>query len=364
MDDDSKTEAPTAKKLADAREKGDVPMAPEMRHAIMFAAAIIVAGGMGAMTLASATPLLLRLWARADDIRLDPGSAQGFFTGLLQGVGLALAPLLSLMFGFALLTMFSQGLPTLSWDRVGIKWSKVSPIAGFNRLFSVPAVVELAKTLLKLLAVITIAAVVVTPQAVGLVQMMTSDPGSIGKTATTIIAMMVKAVAILVFAIAAFDFVYQRFSFFKRKQMSKQEIKDEFRQSEGDPAIKARIRMIGMQRARRRMMAAVPTASVVITNPTHYAIALRYDHGGMAAPVIVAKGMDTVAARIREVARGANVPIVESPVLARALYASVDIGHSIPTEHYAAVAEIIGYILRLSQRRQTVTTLLPAAPRQ
>lgn len=349
-DDDSKTEEPTAKKLSDAREKGDVPMAPEMRHAIMFGAAIIVAGGLGAMTLARATPLLLRLWGRADDIRLDPGSAQGFFTGLLQAVGMALAPLLALLFGFALLTMFSQGLPALSWSRVGIKWSKISPVAGFGRLFSVNAIVELGKTLLKLLAVITIAAVVVTPQAVGLVQMMTSDPGSIGKTATAIIAMMVRAVLILVFAIAAFDFVYQRFSFFKRKRMSKQEIKDEFRQSEGDPAIKARIRSIGIQRARRRMMAAVPTASVVITNPTHYAIALKYDHGGMAAPVIVAKGADTIALKIREVAKAANVPVVESPVLARALFASVEIGHPIPTEHYAAVAEIIGYIMRIARR--------------
>ncbi len=351
MSDDSKTEEPTAKKLSDAREKGDVPMAPEMRHAIMFAAAIIVASGLGAMTLARATPLLLRFWGRADDVRLDASSAQGFFTGVLQAAALALAPLLALLFGFALLTMFSQGLPTLSWSRVGVKWSKVSPVAGFGRLFSVQAVVELAKTVLKLMAVITIAAIVVIPQAVGLVQMMSSDPGSIGKTATTIVAMMVKAVLILVFAIAAFDFVYQRFSYFKRKRMSKQEIKDEYRQSEGDPAIKARIRSIGIQRARRRMMAAVPTASVVITNPTHFAIALKYDHGGMAAPVIVAKGADAIALKIREVARAANVPIVESPALARALFASVEIGHPISTEHYAAVAEIIGYILRLARQR-------------
>lgn len=351
MSDDSKTEEPTAKKLDDARAKGDVPMAPEMRHAIMFVAAIIVVGGMGAMTLARATPLLLRLWGRADDIHLEPGTAQGFVTGLLQAVGLVLAPLMALLFGFALLTMFSQGMPTLSWSRVGTKWSKVSPVAGFKRLFGMSAIVELAKTVLKLAAVITIATIVVAPQAVGLVQLMGSEPGDIGKTATAIVAMMVKAVLILVFVIAAFDFVYQRFTFFKGKRMSKQEVKDEFRQSEGDPAIKARIRAIGNQRARRRMMAAVPTASVVITNPTHYAIALKYDHGGMAAPVVVAKGADTIALKIREVARAAGVPIVESPVLARAIYAAVEIDHPIPTEHYAAVAEIIGYIMRLARQR-------------
>lgn len=351
MSDDSKTEEPTAKKLADAREKGDVPMAPEMRHAIMFAAAMIVAGGIGAMTLASAAPLLVRLWGRAEEFRLDPGTAQGFATGMIQAVGLVLAPLLALLFGFALLTMFSQGIPAISLSKVGFKWSKVSPVSGFKRLFSMQAVAELAKTVLKLLAVITIATLIVAPQAIGLVQLMDSDPGDIGRTATSIVMMMVRAVLILVFAIAAFDFVYQRFSFFKKKRMSKQEVKDEYKQSEGDPAIKARIRAIGIQRARRRMMAAVPTASVVITNPTHYAIALKYDHGGMAAPIVVAKGMDVVALKIREVALAAGVPIVESPALARAIHAGVEIDRPIPIEHYAAVAEIIGYIMRLANRR-------------
>jgi flagellar biosynthetic protein FlhB len=160
-----------------------------------------------------------------------------------------------------------------------------------------------------------------------------------------------KAIVLLVVTIAAFDFLWQRHSYLKKMMMSLQEIKDEHKQSEGDPAIKARIRAIGMARARKRMMAAVPGASVIITNPTHYAIALRYDHGAMAAPVVVAKGVDLVALRIREVAKGAGVPIVESPVLARAIYASVAIDRPIPVEHYAAVAEIIGYVMRLAKRR-------------
>jgi flagellar biosynthetic protein FlhB len=306
---------------------------------------------MGSQALGRATPLLARLWGRADDIRLDAGTAQHFATVILGAAALALAPLFALLFAFAMLTGFSQGMPTLSWSRVGLKWSKLSPIAGFGRIFGMRSVVEFAKTLLKLCAVITIALYVVAPQAVGLVQLMGGEPGAIGVTATAIVTAMVKAVLILVGAIAAFDLLYQRFSFFKRMRMSLQEVKDEYRQSEGDPAIKARIRSIGMQRARRRMMAAVPGASVVITNPTHYAVALKYQHGTMVAPVVVAKGADAVALKIREVARAANVPIVESPVLARAIYAVVDIDHPIPAEHYAAVAEIIGYIMRLAKRR-------------
>tara|TARA_B100000678_G_scaffold289734_1_gene300981 strand:+ start:125 stop:529 length:405 start_codon:yes stop_codon:yes gene_type:complete len=133
--------------------------------------------------------------------------------------------------------------------------------------------------------------------------------------------------------------------------MSRQEVKDEHKQQEGDPQIKAKIRQIGMQRSRRRMMAAVPKASVVITNPTHFAIALQYDHGAMAAPVVVAKGTDAVALKIREIATGAGVPLVENRPLARALYASADIDRPIPVEHYAAVAEIISYVMKLAREK-------------
>jgi flagellar biosynthesis protein FlhB len=349
--DDSKTQAPTGKKLDDARAKGDVPMAPEMRHAIMFTAAIVAATGMGATALSRITPLLVGMWSQADDLRLQPDNAQYLAAEVMAAAARAIAPLIAMLVIFALLTGFSQGLPTLSWSRVGLKWSKLSPVAGLGRILGMSAIVEFGKTLLKLVAVITIALLVVSPKAVGLEQLIGSDPGSIGTTATAFVTAMLKAVMILVAAIALFDLLYQRFAFFKRMRMSLQEVKDEHKQSEGDPAIKGRIRSIGIQRARRRMMAAVPTASVVITNPTHYAIALKYDHGAMMAPIVVAKGADAIAFKIREVARAAGVPIVESPVLARAIFANVEIDHPIPTEHYAAVAEIIGYILKIAGRR-------------
>jgi flagellar biosynthetic protein FlhB len=351
-DKDAKTQEPTDKKLADAREKGDTPTAPEMRHAVMLVAMIVVAGSMGASALARLAPLFVRLWGSAGDYPLTADGAHDFATAILLRVAVALAPLFALLTAFALLTLFGAGLPTLSWSRVGIKWSKLSPVAGLGRMFGMRALVEFAKTLAKLIAVITIALVVVWPKAIGLEQLIGADPGTVGTAAAAIIVAMIKAVALLVGALAAFDLVYQRRAFTARMRMSLQEVKDEHRQSEGDPKIKAKIRAIGMQRARRRMMAAVPTASVVITNPTHYAVALKYDHGGMAAPVVVAKGADDVALKIREVAKAAGVPIVESPPLARAIFASVDIDRPIPIEHYAAVAEIIGHIMRLAQRRR------------
>ncbi len=350
-DKDQKTHAPTEKKLADARAKGDVANAQEMRHAIMFTGAIIVAASLGSDAIVRMTPLLMRLWGRADDYRLVPEGAENFITGVMLAIGSALLPVMALLLVLSLLTAFSQGRPSFSWSRIGLKWSKLSPVGGLARIFGLKAAVEFAKTLAKLGAVIAIAGVVVWPKAVGLTQLIGSELGDIGQTSAAIVVQMMKAIVLLVVTIAAFDFLWQRYSYLKRMMMSLQEIKDEHKQSEGDPAIKARIRAIGIARARKRMMAAVPGASVIITNPTHYAIALRYDHGAMAAPLVVAKGVDLVALRIREVAKGAGVPIVESPVLARAIYASVEIDRAIPVEHYAAVAEIIGYVMRLAKRR-------------
>ena len=351
MADDQKTHDPTDKKLSDARAKGDVPMSGEMRHAVMFVAAIIVAGGMGSWTLARVGPLLVRLWGGADDYPLDPDGAQHFATGILAAVAGAMAPLLALLLGFALLILLVQGRPTLSWSRLTPKFSKLSPVAGFGRIFGKRALVEFAKTLAKFAVVITIATMVTAPRLVELDQLIDAEPRAIAQAAGALVLHMIQSVAILVGCIAAFDFLYQRHAFLQRMKMSFQEVKDEHKQSEGDPKIKAKIRSIGIQRSRRRMMAAVPGASVVVTNPTHYAIALKYDHGAMAAPVVVAMGVDAVALRIRAVAAEAGVPIVESPPLARALYASATIDRPIPTEHFKAVAEIIGYVMRLAKRR-------------
>jgi len=337
-DQDQKTHDPTEKKLSDAREKGDIASAPEMRHAVMLVATVIVAGWMGSAALHSLSAMFVRLWGGADSFRLDPGGVQAFAGGVLGEVALSLAPVMLMLMGCALLTMFVQGRPTLSWSRVAPQWSKLDPAAGLKRLFGVRALVEFSKTLLKFTAVIVVALTVVWPKAAGLDQLIGSGPEA-----------MVKAVAVLVAAIALFDFLYQRHAFLKKMRMTLQEVKDEMKQNDGNPEVKARIRSIGIQRSRKRMMAAVPTASVIVTNPTHYAVALKYDHGAMAAPVVVAKGVDAVAMKIREVAAAAGVPIVESPPLARALFAAAEIDRPIPAEHYAAVAEIIGYVMRLAR---------------
>lgn len=346
---DQKTHDPTDKKIEDAREKGDVPSAPEMRHAAIFVALLVVVAGMGVWTFARLAHIVVRLWGHADGFRLEPEGAQNLASGLMSQLFFVLAPLLGTMVGFALLGGVVQGRPSVSWSRVAPKPSKLSPIAGAKRLFGGKAWVEFAKTLAKLGMVLIVAYSVLWPKAVALEGLVGADPIMIGETAGGLVVAMVKSVAIMVGALALFDFVYQRHSWLSRMKMSLQEVKDEHKQSEGDPKIKAKMRAIGIQRSRKRMMAAVPEASVIITNPTHYAIALKYDHGAMNAPVVVAKGVDAIALKIREVAGEHKIPMVENRPLARALYASSEIDHPIPAEHFAAVAEIIGYVMRLAR---------------
>ncbi|MEN3953290.1 flagellar biosynthesis protein FlhB [Iodidimonas sp. SYSU 1G8] len=350
-DDQEKTEQPTDKKLDDARRKGDVATAMEMRHAVMFVAALFVTGGMGLTALGALGRLFAGWWGRADMYAVEPGGATALATGVMWSVTAALAPLFGLLFAGALLIMFVQGRPTLSWSRLAPKWSKFSPVSGLGRLFGMRAMVEFGKTLLKCALVIGIAIIMVLPKLSGLDTLVGISPLDAARISGSVAGDMVGAVAMLVAALALFDFVYQHHSFLKRMRMSLQEIRDEIKQNDGDPKIKARVRSIRLQRSRHRMMAAVPTASVIITNPTHYAVALRYEHGVTAAPVVVAKGMDDVALKIRQVATEAGVPIVENPPLARALYAMVDLEHPIPVDYYAAVAEIIGFVLKLRAKR-------------
>lgn len=349
-DQDQKTQEPTQKKLDDARAKGEVASAPEMRHAAMFVAMIIVMGGLGSATIAGLSTMLVRLWGNAAAFHLDATGAQSLVSGVLLELARVFMPLVGILFGCALLVPFLQGRPSFSWSRVRPKWSKLSPVSGFNRLFGKRALVEFLKTLAKFSAIIIVALIVIWPKAVAFDQLIGAGPEAIGTVAGEMSYRLIKAVGLLVLVIAAVDFFYQRRAFIKKMRMTLQELKDEYKQSEGDPKIKSKIRSLQMQRAKQRMMSAVPTASVIITNPTHYAVALKYEHGEMAAPMVVAKGVDAVAMRIREIATEAKVPIVESPPLARALFASVEIDHPVPVEHYAAVAEVIGYVMRLARR--------------
>ncbi|MBW4330414.1 flagellar biosynthesis protein FlhB [Stakelama sp. CBK3Z-3] len=351
-DKDQKTEDPTPKRLEDARKKGDTATAQEVRHAAMFAALLVAVAFIGTYVVNSLAQKMAVLWDRAETFRITPDGVQSLAATLFGALAITVLPLLAAMVAFAIMGGLLQGPPTISWSRLQPKWSKLSPVSGAKRLFGPRAFVDFGKTLAKLIAVVLVGGFVVRPFLPGFNSMVGLDPVGIAGLTHNIIVAVLRAVVVLVAAIAIFDVFYQRHSWFKKLRMSRQEVKDEHKDQEGDPQIKAKIRQIGMQRSRRRMMAAVPKASVVITNPTHFAVALQYDHGAMAAPVVVAKGTDEVALKIRTIATEAGVPLVENRPLARALHASAEIDRPIPVEHYAAVAEIISYVMKLARERQ------------
>ena len=350
QDDSQKTEEPTQKRLDESRQKGQVASSKEINHWFMILGGTLFVIMLAPSTLRSIERAMVRFIESPHEMTVEGTGMTNAVHALLADVSLALLLPLGIFMALALFSGFVQHGFLFSAESLMPKLDKISPVAGFNRLFSMKAMVEFIKGLLKIAVVGTVLTMVVMPQLSHISEL----PGYAvpdllvytGKLAGRILLASLAVITV----IAGLDMLYQRFEHMKSMRMSKQEIRDEMKQTDGDPMIKSRLRQIRMERARRRMMADVPKATVVVTNPTHFAVALRYEQGTMDAPTVVAKGADLVAARIRELATENEVPIVENPPLARALYATVDIDQPIPSEHYRAVAEIIGYVMRLKQK--------------
>jgi flagellar biosynthetic protein FlhB len=347
QDDASKTEDPTPKRLQSAREKGQVTVSQEIKNwaslsGVAFGLAVLAPGIMHGVT-ATILPFVESPHAMS----LNVENMQEALAGLFLDIGWAVAPIIGLMVVLAVAASIGQVGFLWAPTKIAPQLQKISLIKGVQRLFSTRTIVEFAKGLVKLVAVATV--------AFGLVFSAMKDIELISSFALGHVLERIQLVAILLTSgtvavmtvIAGLDYAYQKFSFLKQLRMTKQEVRDEHKQAEGDPQIKARIRRLRMERAQKRMMAAVPEADVVITNPTHFAVALAYQMEAMSAPKLVAKGADFMARRIREIAEENEVPLVENPPLARALYASVELDQEIPPEHYQAVAQVIGYVMRL-----------------
>lgn len=237
-------------------------------------------------------------------------------------------------------------------EKIKPKWSAVSPLSGFKRLFGPDGIVQFIKTFLKLVAIGAVCWWVLKPHTRELENLAAMSPALILPFARDLAASLMIAALIFLGFTAGADFIWQKFRFAKRMRMTKEETKEDYKQTEGDPHVKGKLRQIRMQRSRQRMMQAVPNATVIVTNPTHYSVALRYEPDqGDAAPICVAKGVDALALRIREMARESGVPIVENVPLARALYATVDVDEVIPREHFEAAAKVIGFVMQGRKRR-------------
>ncbi|MCZ4280472.1 flagellar biosynthesis protein FlhB [Kiloniella laminariae] len=346
-DESQKTEEPTGKKLADAREKGDVPKSQEMNSWFSFFGFMIVVSFFTVWIAQGMGQSLTVFLERPDLIRLESGHVSETVKDMLLEIGALFAIPAVIFIFFAIASGLIQHGWLISYESLKPKFNKISLLAGFKRLFSIQSVMNLVKGLAKLIIVGSIIGLVIWPKRSMVPQLAELDVSQMAMILLDWTKLVLVAVVAVMAIIAGLDFLFQYFQYIKKLKMSKQEIKDEMKQSEGDPAVKGRLRQLRMEKARQRMMAAVPSSDVVITNPTHFAVALEYKGETMEAPRLVAKGVDAVAFRIRKVAEENKVTVVENPPLARALYAGVEIDQEIPPEHYKAVAEVIGYVLKL-----------------
>lgn len=349
QDDSQKTEEPTAKKLEEAHDKGEVAKSQEVRHwFVLFSVTVIILIS-GKSSMVGIRDILGRMLGASYGVQINGYALLDYgvevFTGIFRYM---LLPAIILMIG-ALMGAVIQHKPILTTEKIIPKLSKISPLAGLKRLFSMQNFVEITKSIIKITVVGAVILILVWPDRDRLEQMMTYDPGDVADVMYILVLKVLGGVVAVMAVIAGLDFLFQKFQHLKKMRMTKQEIKDEMKQADGDPHIKARLRQIRQERARTRMMAAVPEADVVVTNPTHYAVALKYKQGEMDVPVVVAKGADHIALKIREVARENDVPVLENPPLARSLFATVEVDEEIREDHYKAVAEVVGYILRLKK---------------
>ncbi|WP_417454226.1 flagellar biosynthesis protein FlhB [Kiloniella sp.] len=348
-DESQKTEEPTAKKLADARQKGDVPKSQELNSWFSFFGFLLFLSFFSVWISQELGATLAAFLERPDTIRLETGHIFEATISLIKDVGILFITPAVIMIAFAIASGLMQHGFLISSESLTPKLSKISPLAGFKRLFSLQSVMNLVKGLAKLIIVGGIIGFVLWPKRSVVPQLSELNVAQMTITLLDWATLIVIAVVAVMAVIAGLDYLYQYFEYIKKLKMTKQEVKDESKQSEGDPMVKGRLRQLRMEKARQRMMASVPNADVVITNPTHFAVALEYNGMMMEAPKLTAKGVDAVAFRIRKVAEENKIPVMENPPLARALYAGVEIDQEIPPEHYKAVAEIIGYVMKLKK---------------
>ena len=350
QDPAQKTEEPTQKRIEESRRKGQVATSREVNHWFMILAATLLVTMMAPGMLGRIKDTMVKFIASPHDVTLDPGTVHAIAVGVIGDIGSILVVPAVILMALAVFGGLIQNGPLFAPELIKPKLEKISFSKGVKRLFSGRSLMEFTKGVLKLAIVATVATMVVMPEFDRLTQIPGYHISQLLAFLWELAGRMLIAVLAVMTVVAGIDFLYQKFEHGKKQRMSRQEIRDELKQTEGDPMIRARLRQIRMERARQRMMSAVPDAAVVITNPTHYAVALKYEQDDMDAPVLVAKGVDKMAERIRDVAEENEVPIVENAALARALYAGVKIDQEIPPEHYRVVAEIIGYVMRLKGR--------------
>jgi len=350
-DNDDKTESPTAQRLQKAREEGQIPRSKELTSVLIMLVGVCILW-FGGASFGQRLTMVLSSGLRFDHkIISDQNLILGQIIIMLKTALIGMLPLLVGVVIIALVAPVMLGGLVFSTKTLAFKFSKLNPISGIGRLFSAQVGAELVKALMKALLMGGVAGLFLWHHWPDMMRLMSESPLTAMASAMNLAGLCALLVSLSIIPMVGFDVFWQIYSHLKKLRMSRQDIRDEFKQSEGDPHVKGRIRQMQRSAARRRMMADVPKADVIVTNPTHYSVALQYDENKMSAPKVVAKGAGAVALRIRELGTENRVPILEAPPLARALYRHAEIGQQIPGQLYAAVAEVLAWVWQLKRWR-------------
>ena len=354
-DKDSKTELPTEKKISDAMEKGNTPFSREITIFASTLAIYVYLVFFMPDGIARMNETLRDFFEQPEAWNLKTGTdVIAIFRHLGWEAAALLLPILLMMMVFGIASSVFQNLPSPVMERVRPQLSRLSPVKGLGRLFGKPGLVEFGKSLIKIVLVSLVVALAMRANYFASLDTMFSEPAALIYMMTSDVTKVLLIVLFATAIIAALDFAWTRHHWFSELMMTKQEVKEEMKQAQGDPIVKARMRSIQRDRIRRRMMTAVPRATLVIANPTHFAVALRYVREEGDAPVVVAKGQDLVALKIREIAEENGIPVFEDPPLARSMFAQVSVDSVIPPVFYKAVAELIHRVYAASPQTRRV----------
>ncbi|MFA7383221.1 MAG: flagellar biosynthesis protein FlhB [Desulfurivibrionaceae bacterium] len=346
-----KSEAPTSRRIQEARKKGDVAKSMEVPSAAVLLTGLLTLYYTSDLMLGRLFILLRHYLGNLHTFQIIPGNMPMLTRETMLETGLIVAPVMGVIFLTALAANYAQVGILFTTEKLAPKFDKIDPIQGFARLFSKQTLANVVKSVGKLLIIGYVSYTEIKKALPGILPLMDQEPILILSFMGRVAFWLFLKAALIIALLAAIDYAFQRWQFMEKMKMTKQEIKDEAKQTEGDPHVKGRIRSIQMQMARQRMMAEVPKADVVITNPTRLAIALRYDAMAMAAPMVLAKGAGAIAQKIREIAEEHGIPLVEDKPLAQALYKSVGLNEPIPENLFQTVAEVLAYVYNIKRKR-------------
>jgi flagellar biosynthetic protein FlhB len=348
---EERTEQATPRRRQEAKHKGQIARSREIPSVLVLLGGMTVLLFFGAAMYFQLSQLMVQWFGRMATVSVQWEGLQGLSWEMVVSFLFIIGPVLAVVFAVAVLGHTMQGSNVFSAELIKPNWEKFNVVNGLKRMFTMSSLVELAKSFVKMVIVGGTAYSTIKKEWPDILLLFGQDAGNVLQFVAALSLRLLLRTILVMVVLAVLDYAYQRWTYEKNLKMSKQEIKEEMKQTEGDPLIRARIRTVQRQLARQRMMAEVPKADVIITNPTHLAIALRYDRKTMEAPHVVAKGAGVIAQKIIEIGRSHQVPIVENKPLAQMLYKAVELGKTIPSSLYHAVADILAYVYQIKRKR-------------